>query len=94
MFEEVLLTRVLNTKKVLLVKESFSDLLYVLRIDISHSFTACSQMSLQIGCSVEGSVTIRATKVLEDCGNVAQVTYRVCVSQHVLQYSRDSAHSP
>ena len=38
-------------------------------------------MSLQIECSVEESVTIRATKRLEDCINVVHVAYVVVVSQ-------------
>ena len=37
-------------------------------------------MSLQIECSVEKSVTVRAAKRLEDCINVAYVAYVVVVS--------------
>ena len=53
MFEEFLFTPVLDTERVQLVKESFSDLIYVPRIDIFHSFTAYSKMSLQIECFVK-----------------------------------------
>ena len=38
-------------------------------------------MSFQIGCSVEKSVTIRAKKGLEDCVNVAHVTFLIILSQ-------------
>ena len=50
-------------------------------MDIFHSFTACSQFSFQIGCSFEEIVTIRATKGLEDCVDIAHVTYMVLVSR-------------
>ena len=40
-FEEFLFTRVPDTERVQLVKESFSDLIYVPRIKI-FTFTACS----------------------------------------------------
>ena len=40
-FEKFLLISVLNSKRVLLVKESFLGLIYVLWIDNTHSFTAC-----------------------------------------------------
>ena len=72
--------RVFNSERVQLVKEGFSDLIYVLRIDIFHSFTACSYMLLQIECSVEEIVTIMAAKRLEDCINVVHVAYVVVVS--------------
>ena len=38
-------------------------------------------MSFQAGCSVEESVTIRATKGLEEGNFVAHVTYMIFVSQ-------------
>ena len=38
-------------------------------------------MSFQIGCSVEENVTIRTTKGLEDCVEVAHKTYMINVSQ-------------
>ena len=38
-------------------------------------------MSLQIECSVEKSVAIRAAKRLEDCINVVHVAYVVVVSK-------------
>ena len=80
-FKKFLLTCVLDTEGVQLVKESFSDLIYVPRIDIFHSLAACSWMSLQIESSVEESVTIRTTKSLKDCFNVAHITYMIIVPQ-------------
>ena len=41
-FLSFFLTCELDTEGVQLVKESFSDLIYVPRIDLSHSFSACS----------------------------------------------------
>ena len=41
-FAKFLFTRVLDTEGVQYVKECFSDLIYVPRIDIFHSFAACS----------------------------------------------------
>ena len=41
-FQKFLLICVLDTEGVQLVKESFSDLIYVPRIDNFHSFAACS----------------------------------------------------
>ena len=38
-------------------------------------------MSLQMECSVEKSVTIRVAKRLEDCINVAHITYMINVPQ-------------
>ena len=38
-------------------------------------------MSLRIGCYIEESVAIGATKGLEDFNNVAHVTYMIIVSQ-------------
>ena len=80
-FEQFLFTRVTNTKRVQLVKKSFSDLIYVPRIDIFYRFTACRQIWFQIGCSFEESITIRATKGLEDCANIVHVTYMIILSQ-------------
>ena len=47
-----LFTRVLDAERVQFVKESFSDLIHVPRIDIFHSFSACGYMSLPVECSV------------------------------------------
>ena len=71
---------IFNSERVQLVKQSFLGLIYVLRIDIFHSLTACSQMSLLIECSVEKKITIRVAKRLEDCINVVHVAYVVVVS--------------
>ena len=38
-------------------------------------------MLLQVECSVEKTVTIRAKKRLKDCNNVAHITYMIIVSQ-------------
>ena len=81
-FLEFLFSRVLDAEGVQLVKESFSDLIYVPRIEIFHSLTACSYMPLQIECSVERSVTIMTAKRLEGYINVVQGTYAIVVSQH------------
>ena len=62
-------------------QKSFSGSIYVPRIDIFYLFAACSWMSLQVECSVEESVTIRASKRLKDSINVANITYMVIVSQ-------------
>ena len=77
----VFFTCVFITKRVQLVKQCFSDLIYVPRKDNFQSFTACIQISFQTGCYIEESVTIRATIGLEDCANVAHVTYMKIVSQ-------------
>ena len=76
-FVEFLFTRVLNTKGLQLVKESFLEKIYVHRIDIFQSFAACTQMPFQIEYFIEKSALIRATKGCEDCVNVAHVTYKI-----------------
>ena len=40
-FEKLSLTGILNTKRVQLVKQSFSDLIYVPWMDILNPFSAC-----------------------------------------------------
>ena len=78
--EEFLFTRVLDAERVQLVKESFSKVIYVPCIDIFHSFTACSWISLQIEMFVGKSVTFKAAKRLEDCINVVHGAYVVVLS--------------
>ena len=51
--------------------ESFSELIYVPRIDIFKSFTACSQILIPISVK----------KVIEGCVDVVEVTYMIIVSQ-------------
>ena len=80
-FLKSLCSLVYSIPKIHLVKQSFLGLIYVLRIDIFHSFTACSQILFQIGCSIEESLILRATKGLENCVNDSRVTFMVIVSQ-------------
>ena len=81
-FEKCLLISVFNSKRVQLVEQSFLGLIYVFRMDVSHSYTACSEMSSHKERSVEKSVTIRETKTLEDCINeVVDVAFVVVVSE-------------
>ena len=68
-------------KKIQLVGERFLGLINVIRMEIFHSFPACSKISFQIGCSVEESVTIKAAKGLKDCVKVADVIYMIIKSQ-------------
>ena len=82
-FEKFLLICVLDTERVQIVKESFTDLIYVPRIDIFYSFAASGLTSLQIECSAVEIVTIRATKRLKDCINVARLTYIIIVSHSI-----------
>ena len=51
-----------------------------------HPFTSISQIPFQIGCSVEESVTIRATEGLEDSANIAHVISENIVSQQSDSY--------
>ena len=75
-----MLIRLFISKRIQFVKNTSLDLICVLRIDISNSFTASGSMPLQIKSSVGESVTIR-TRRLEDWLNVAYVAYMVVVSQ-------------
>ena len=68
-------------KKVQLVKKSFPYLINVLWINVFNLLTTGDQISFQIGCSVEESVTIRASKGLDYCIDVAHVAYLTIVPQ-------------
>ena len=87
--EKRLLISVSNSKEFQLVKQSFLGSTYFLRIDFFYSCTACSKNSLQIVCSVEKNVTIRAPKRLEDCIIVAYVAdvFEVSQQSHRILYS-------
>ena len=80
-FWKVLLTCVLDTKRVQLVKESFPDFIYAPRIDFFYSFTASGSVLLQVECSVEKCVKIGTTKCFKDCIDVAYIKYINIVSQ-------------
>ena len=79
--EHYLLLPVFNSKKVQLVKKSFPYLINVLWINVFNLLTTGDQISFQIGCSVEESVTIRASKGLDYCIDVAHVAYLTIVPQ-------------
>ena len=64
---EFLLTSVRNSKRVQFIKESFSNLINVLWIQIFNTITACRLMKLSFWRFVEESITNGATKELEYC---------------------------